>query len=946
MISRPPTGTSGSEHAPLPLTRGQLDIWLSEETGLAGAKWQLGMLARIDGVIEPAQLERAIRHVLREAEPLRATFTEVDGRVFQTVADYPDVELVRYDLTDSPAPVQDVYRVASSIRQAPMPLSGPLFKFALLQTRADEFYFFVCCHHIAIDGIGMGLVCHRIAAVYTAIVTDAPNPPAIFGSLKSLVDCESDYEATDDYLEDQAYWAENAPPENEPRHHPGPGVANHAREYEPSAPVLLNPCVVAGARELAKSLGVRRASVITAAYALLVHAEIGGAEVVLDFPVSRRVRPEALKVPGMVSGVVPLTVKTSPFGTVAGLCAHVDVRIEEALRHQRFPLRAIENKARFQGTGQSSPRPAINFLPTIPVADFGGAPGSGTATHTGLVDQFGVVFLKKDDDLLLSTTGVGQLFADCDARDVADRLERILAAMTADPAALLATISVRGELGELDEWGNGAAVGSPVPTPAPIPELFAEQVIRHPEAVAVSFGDSSISYRGLDTAANRLAHLLVERGVGPGQRVALVFSRSVEAVVAILGVLKTGAAYVPIDPAVPDARLDFVLEDARPAVAVTTADLAYRLDGHGLAVIDVHDRAVYAQPSTALPAGPGPDDIAYLIYTSGTTGVPKGVAIPHRNVARLLDSIDRDVALSAGQVWTQCHSLAFDFSVWEIFGSLLHGGRLVVVPEAVTRSADELHALLVAERVSVLSQTPSAFYALQAADVARPENRLALEVVVFGGEALEPSRLRPWVAEHPRLPRLINMYGITETTVHASFREITGADVDSAVSPIGVPLADLAFYVLDEWLRPVHPNTVGELYVAGAGLATGYLGRAGLSASRFVACPFGASGRRMYRTGDLVCWRADGELQYLGRADEQVKIRGYRIELGEIQAALMALDGVEQAVVIAREDRPGDKRLVGYLTGSADPSAARTALADKLPSYMVPTAVVAIAELP
>ncbi|WP_156738196.1 non-ribosomal peptide synthetase, partial [Mycobacterium sp. E2699] len=339
--------------------------------------------------------------------------------------------------------------------------------------------------------------------------------------------------------------------------------------------------------------------------------------------------------------------------------------------------------------------------------------------------------------------------------------------------------------------------------------------------------------------------------------------------------------------------------------------------------------------------------IAYLIYTSGTTGTPKGVAVPHRNVTRLLETLDADMGL-AGRVWSQCHSLAFDFSVWEIWGALLYGGRVVVVPDVVVRSPEDLLALLVAERVGVLSQTPSAFYALQAADAAQPEvgDQLSLEAVVFGGEALEPQRLRSWFERHAGAPRLINMYGITETTVHASFREIVAGDVDGVVSPIGLPLAHLGFFVLDGWLQPVPAGVVGELYVAGAGVAYGYVGRAGLSATRFVACPFGRPGARMYRTGDLVCWGADGQLRYLGRADEQVKIRGYRIELGEVQAALNDLDGVAQAVVIAREDRPGDKRLVGYVTGTADPVQLRAAMAERLPVYMVPSAVVAMEALP
>ena len=464
--------------------------------------------------------------------------------------------------------------------------------------------------------------------------------------------------------------------------------------------------------------------------------------------------------------------------------------------------------------------------------------------------------------------------------------------------------------------------------------------------------------------------MLTGHGVGPGERVALLLPRSAEAIVAILAVLKTGAAYLAIDPSVPAARMEFVLTDAAPIAAVTTRDLRSRLDGRELLVIDIEDPAVDTQPSTALPA-PAADDIAYLIYTSGTTGTPKGVAIPHRNVTRMLETLDADLAF-AGQVWSQCHSLAFDFSVWEIWGALLYGGRLVVVPDSVVRSPEDLHALLVAEQVTVLSQTPSAFYALQTVDTQRwwhtaitafersvthwlssgpsrsaePEDQLKLQTVVFGGEALEPSRLEPWLDNHPGSPRLINMYGITETTVHASFRKIVYGDTANTASPIGVPLPHLAFFVLDAWLRPVPAGVVGELYVAGAGVGAGYWRRTGLTASRFVACPFGAPGSRMYRSGDLACWGADGQLRYLGRSDEQVKIRGYRIELGEVQAALSALDGVEQAAVIAREDRPGDKRLVGYVTGTADPAGVRTALAERLPSYMVPAAVVGLEALP
>ena len=508
--------------------------------------------------------------------------------------------------------------------------------------------------------------------------------------------------------------------------------------------------------------------------------------------------------------------------------------------------------------------------------------------------------------------------------------------MTVDPTRRLLSLDLfdEGEHADLDEWGNRAVL-SESSTPVSIPEVFAAQVGRAPEAVALGCGDCSWTYRELDEAANRLAHLLAGQGAGPGQCVALLLERSAQAVIAILAVLKTGAAYLPIDPAHPPARIKFMTEDAAPIAAITTAGLADRLDGCDLVVIDVNDPAVDTQPSTALPA-PAPDDIAHIIYTSGTTGVPKGVAVTHHNVTRLFDSLDVGVELAPGQVWTQCHSYAFDFSVWEIWGALLHGGRLVVVPESVARSPDDFHALLVAERVSVLSQTPSAVAALS------PQG-LDSAALMVAGEACPAEVVDRWAPGRV----MINGYGPTETTVYAT---ISAPLTAAAGVPIGAPVPGAALFVLDGWLRPVPAGVVGELYVAGRGVGVGYVRRAGLTASRFVACPFGGPGARMYRTGDLVRWGPDGQLQYLGRADEQVKIRGYRIELGEVQAALAGLDGVEQAVVIAREDRPGDKRLVGYVTesetGAVDPAGARTTLADRLPPYMVPAAVVVLESLP
>ncbi|HEX5255322.1 MAG TPA: amino acid adenylation domain-containing protein, partial [Mycobacterium sp.] len=816
----------------LPLTRGQLAIWLAQQTSYFDAEWQLGVLVRIEGALERVILQRAIRQVVGEAETLRATFFQVDGEVFQKALDYPDVELAYYDLSGSQDPVQEARERASSIQQTPLPLTGPLFKFALFQTGTDEYYWFGCFHHIVIDGLGISLIGRRIAAVYSALASGGTVSPAFFGTLPELVADELQYEESADYLDDQVYWAANLPSGGDPDYR-SPQAASKRNSYLPSVPVQLDPAVVGQIKGLSKSLGIRRSSVLTAACALLVHGFCanGSEEVVLDFPVSRRVRPESKLLPGMVAGVVPLVLKTSPQSSVADFCKHVDSRIRETLRHQRFPVQVLDGEGNPRDPRQAANRVVINHILARLNLSFADTPGTAEYTTFGPVGNFGFFFLGFGDQHLLSTLGAGQPFSDFDVSDLANRLQRILSAMAELPTRRLMSMDVLAVAEEprLNRWGNGAVLTESASAAVSVPELFGVQVMRAPEAVALVCGERSWTYRELDEAANRVAHLLVGRGVRPGGCVALFLPRSADAIVAILAVLKTGAAYLPIDPAVPAARLEFMLGDAEAVAAVTTAGLAERLDGQGLWVVDINEPDISDYPSTGLPA-PAPDDVAHIIYTSGTTGVPKGVAITQYNVAQLLDSLG--AGLPPKQVWTQCHSYAFDFSVWEIWGALLHGGRLVVVPEEVAGSPEEFHALLVAEHVSVLTQTPSAVGVLS------PEG-LESTALLVGGEPCPAEVVDRWALGRV----MVNAYGPTETTVYAAMSAPLTAG--SGVVPIGSPVSGAALFVLDGGLRSVPAGVVGELYVAGGGVACGYVSRAGLTSSRFVACPFGAPGTRM-----------------------------------------------------------------------------------------------------
>lgn len=495
-----------------------------------------------------------------------------------------------------------------------------------------------------------------------------------------------------------------------------------------------------------------------------------------------------------------------------------------------------------------------------------------------------------------------------------------------------------------------------------IHELFEEQVERTPNAGAVVFEGQLLTYSQLNAKANQLANYLKAKGTGPDQVVALCVERGLEMVVGLLGILKAGGAYLPLDPNYPVERLAYMLEDAAPLVLLVQSQLRAKLPETSAAVIALDEdwNLIGREPAANLDArtlGLRPSHLAYVIYTSGSTGKPKGVMIEHRNVTRLFDATAQWFSFAARDVWTLFHSYAFDFSVWELWGALLYGGRVVVVPHATARSAQEFYRLLCDEGVTVLNQTPSAFAQLIDAQARNHHHQHSLRAVIFGGEALDLHTLRPWVERNGvHKPQLVNMYGITETTVHVTYRLLTHDDIESGQgSLIGEPLPDLRVHLLNPFGQPVPIGVPGEIHVGGDGVARGYLNKRELTAQRFIADPFTNNpDARLYRSGDLARWRRDGTLEYLGRNDEQVKIRGFRIELGEIEAALVRHAHVRDAAVIAREDVRGEKRLVAYvvLTDHSDSPTAppaetlRAHLKAALPDYMVPSAFVLLEQLP
>jgi amino acid adenylation domain-containing protein len=942
----------------VPLSFAQNRLWFLEQLQGPSPLYNMAMAMRLGGQLDADALGAALADVVGRQESVRTVFAAPEGIPQQLVvpverADFgwQIVDATGWSASRLEEAIDGVVRYTFDLTSE-IPLQARLFRIA-----EDEHVLVAVVHHIAADGWSITPLARDLGVAYASrCAGQAPGwaPLAVQYADYTLWQREhlGDLADSDSAIAEQlAYWegALAGMPERLvlPTDRPYPPVADHrGARVAVEWPAELQQRV----RVLAGEHNATSFMVIQAALAVLL-AKLGSSpDVAVGIPIAGRRDPALDELVGFFVNTLVLRVEVAGDPTVAELLAQVRGRSLAAYEHQDVPFEVLVDRL--------NPTRSLTHHPLIQVMlGWQNLPGQSSDPAAGLalgevrVTQMPVDTRTARMDLVFSLaerwSEAGEPTAICgtvefrtDVFDAAsihtliERLERVLVAMTADPARRLSSIDLLdgGEQARLDEIGNRAVLTAPAPTRTSIPALFAAQVARAPEAVALVCGDVSWTYRELDEASNQLAYLLFGQGVGAGECVALLLSRSVEAVMAILAVLKTGAAYLPIDPVLPAARIDFMLDDAAPIAAITTAGLRSRLDGCKLLVIDVDDPRIDTQPSTGLP-GPAPEDIAYIIYTSGTTGVPKGVAVTQHNVTRLFDGLDVGLELTPGQVWTQCHSLAFDYSVWEIWGALLHGGRLVVVPEEVARSPEDFHSLLVTEKVSVLSQTPSAVGVLS------PQG-LDSAALMVAAEPCPTEVVDRWAPGRA----MLNAYGPTETTVYASISAPLAAG--SGVVPIGAPVPGAALFVLDGWLHPVPVGVVGELYVAGRGVGVGYLGRAGLTGSRFVACPFGGSGARMYRTGDLVCWGADGQLRYVGRADEQVKIRGYRIELGEVRAVLAGLQGVGQAVVIAREDRPGDRRLVGYVTGTADPAELRGQLAQRLPTYMVPAAVVGIEALP
>ncbi|MGW2786856.1 amino acid adenylation domain-containing protein, partial [Streptomyces populi] len=945
----------------VPLSFAQRRLWFLHRMEGPSATYNIPLTLRLSGNLDRRALETALADVVERHESLRTVFPAVDGVPCQRVLDpeevRPRLRVTELGERELPERLAQAARYGFDLAEEP-PLHAELFQLA-----DEEHVLLLVVHHIAGDGWSTGPLSRDLTAAYAARAEGgkpewSPLPVQYADYALWQRELLGDGSDPDSLLNNQlTYWRgqlAGLPEQVElPFDRPRPAAMSYRGAH---LPVRIDAELHQGLRALARDGGASLFMVLQAGLAALLGKLGAGTDVPVGTPIAGRTDEAADDLVGFFVNTLVLRADLSGDPSFTELLGRVRADALAAYAHQDVPFEHLVEALNPARTLAHHPLfQTMLALQNAPLGTFD-LPGLRVAAdlvHTGTA-KCDLTFVLAEQPGEDGLTGVVEystdLFDEATVTGIVERWLRLLRAVVADPGRGIGRVDVLSadELRALLPAPTGR---SEEPSESGLTALFERQVRANPAAVALTDGEISLTYGELNARANRLAHALIDRGVGPEQRVALALPRSADQVVAVLAVLKAGGAYLPVDPEYPAARIAYLLRDARPALLVTTSRTG---DLPGAEAVDrllLDTAGLDGLPDTDPEVPLDPGHAAYVIYTSGSTGDPKGVVVTHRNVVRLFGTTEELFRFSAEDVWTLFHSYAFDFSVWELWGPLLHGGRLVVVDHETSRSPGRFLELLARERVTVLNQTPSAFYQLMQADAEAPgtSRSLALRTVVFGGEALEHARLASWYERHPDdAPLLVNMYGITETTVHVTYAALDRSG--GAVGGIGTAVPDLRTYVLDAHLRPVAPGVPGELYVAGAGLARGYLNRPGLTAGRFVADPFGPPGSRMYRSGDVVRRAADHSLRYVGRADQQVKVRGFRIELGEIEAALAAHPGVAQVAVLARQDRADDTRLVAYpvpVAGNApSPAELRAHLRERLPEHMVPSAFVVLDALP
>jgi amino acid adenylation domain-containing protein len=947
----------------IPLSFQQLELWVADKIEDARAKYNISLAFRVRGELDVEALNAAYTALVARHAILRTSYAGGAGIEPHQLVGEPQV--LRVQITDCSEASEGAHQHSlDALMRAAAELPFDLARDVMLRTRlfrigAREHVLMLIAHHIAADGWSMGLLAQELSVLYGA-ARDGDTPV-----LRPLDHQYGEYalrqrqeSSADRRARDLDFWRAQlgAVPEVHalPLDHARP---DHQRYRGANLRTRIGAALAGRLRALCVESNSTTFMGLHAAFGVLLSRYSNERDIVIGTSVANRERAQVQTLIGHFVNTLPLRSRLSSEMSYRDLLARSRETCLAAFAHQSMSFDRLVDALH--------PRRSAAYKPLLQIMlvqqDWQNMQfelrdaASERLEFDARYAQFELTleFSAQASGLELNWIFNKDLFHAESIAAMAAHFASLLGAMLEAPDAPALALPM------LDAVESAAllALGKlPAPTAIEcVHRQFEARANAQPGALAISFAGAHLTYADLNARANQLAHWLIGQGVKPDTLVGLCLERSFEMVIGILAILKAGAAYVPLDPGAPPSRLAFQLSDAQLRIVLTQSSLLAILADDAASAVCLDDASLQRELAGQPRDNPHVEQLrcehlAYVIYTSGSTGEPKGVQVEHAQVSRLFLACDAHFSFRADDVWTLFHSVAFDFSVWEIWGALCYGGRLVVVPQSIARSSLEFYELLAGQGVTVLNQTPSAFGQLMAVDRHSRCADLKLRYVIFGGEALNPATLVEWVSRRgDELPQLINMYGITETTVHVTYRRLRTADIVAGSTPsvIGQPLHDLSILILDEARQLVPRGVIGEMYVGGAGLARGYLHRDELTSARFIAHPF-FEGERLYKTGDLARYTRDGELAYLGRNDFQVKLRGFRIELGEVEAQLAGHATVSEAVVVLR-GAGADGRLVAYVTPTGTMPVVedlRAHLQARLPEYMVPAAFVVLGQLP
>ncbi len=924
-----------------PVTSAQKRLFIIGQLQGIGTTYNIPCVFALTGELDEGRLSRALDRLIARHEALRTSFALVQGEPVQRIHREVRYKKTFREIADDELAASVAAFVKPFDLQAP-----PLFRLLLLKVTARQYYLVFDLHHAIFDGTSIPILLRDLVALYAE-----RDLPELRVQYRDYAVWHTRLLASGAITEQERFWRErfagDLPVLDLPADFTRPALLDYAGDTFAST---LDETLTGALRELAQRRGVTPNILLLAAYAVLLHKYAAAEDVIIGIGSAGRSHVDVQHLVGMFVNTLPFRARPESGKLFTAFLDEVRHDFLDALENQDYPFEQLVQQLQLARDPGRNPLFDVGMVYQGSGAQeqvsgglrFSHAPYTHHIAHLDLLLEV----CEHDTTMTVNWEYRTSLFQRATIGRLAGHFRTILRALVRDPEQAIADIDLltASEIDELLYAHN--QTDADYPREMTVHARFEEMAARFPERVAVTYKERALTYRELNARANRLARTLRARGVVPDSIVALITDIRPEMIVAILAIIKAGGCYLPMKPEFPRDRIEFMLENSGARLLLTTREFFELAGSYRGNIIDFMDEAQYAPEDANLSPAATAQHLLYIIYTSGSTGRPKGVMLEHGNILRLFVNDRFQYQVDEHDVWSMFHSFCFDFSVWEMYGALLYGGRVVMAPKEVIIEPAAFVQLCKREKVTVLSQTPGAFYKFIEEDLRTADRDLALRYVTFGGEALKPALLGAWHERYPAT-RLINMYGITETTVHVTFKEITAAEITGNISNIGVPIPTLRTYIMDGRLRLLPPGVPGEICVAGDGLARGYLGLPDVTGEKFVENPY-IAGERIYRSGDLARRLANGELEYLGRIDFQVKIRGFRIELGEIESRLLHHPDLTNVVVLARPDEQGAAELVAYYSGTRTVAVAefRRFLAADLPDYMIPSYFMKLDELP